>query len=305
VSLENIENESANQPLISVIVPTYNRARLLKKTLLSILNQTYKSFEIIVVDDGSDDNNLEVCNGLEDNRIRYIRIENSKDIAKVRNTGLKNSLGKYIAFCDDDDIWLSEKLEKQIVFLKDFNFVCSGSKTIDFKDDIIEELIQVNSNAYSCFGIFDLFMGNFIVTSSVLVLKSELGNGFNETGSTNSAEDYELWLKVAEKNNMIKIEEALVLFRKHSNSSSFDRGLIYSRLLASVLKILSAYARSLNPEINFDARIGILKNTRELIRVYLFLRKYFLVIVCYFKGISTIADLSFLRMLIKKKLQFK
>ena len=104
-----------DNPTVSVIIPTYNRAHLIGRAIQSVLNQTYQDFEIIVVDDASTDNAEEIVNSFDDKRIRYIRLkENSGTSAAPRNTAIRIARGKYIAFLDSDDEWLPEKLEKQI-----------------------------------------------------------------------------------------------------------------------------------------------------------------------------------------------
>ncbi|VAX32280.1 hypothetical protein MNBD_NITROSPIRAE02-1387 [hydrothermal vent metagenome] len=106
-------------PAVSVIVPTYNRARLLGRALQSILNQTYRDFEVIVVDDGSTDNTGEVVRSFSALDIRYIRHKNNKGEAAARNTGVLAARGDFIAFLDSDDEWLPEKLEKQMAVFQD------------------------------------------------------------------------------------------------------------------------------------------------------------------------------------------
>ncbi len=101
-------------PTVSVIVPTYNRAHLLGRALQSIMNQTYKDFEVIVVDDGSIDNTEEIVRSFRALGIRYIRHEKNKGEAAARNTGILAAKGEFIAFLDSDDEWLPEKLEKQM-----------------------------------------------------------------------------------------------------------------------------------------------------------------------------------------------
>ena len=109
-------NES---PLVSVIVVTYNRKELLKETIYSILNQTFEEFELIVVDNFSDYNFFLHIESFNDDRIKPFQNQNNGIIAVNRNFGINNSKGKYIAFCDDDDLWLPEKLNKQITVLED------------------------------------------------------------------------------------------------------------------------------------------------------------------------------------------
>ena len=106
------------KPIVSVIIPTYNRAHLISGAIQSVLDQTYQDFELIVVDDGSKDNTEEVVKDFPDPRIRYIRLEENRGAAAARNIGIKAAKGEYIAFQDSDDEWLPEKLEKQIEVFK-------------------------------------------------------------------------------------------------------------------------------------------------------------------------------------------
>src|SRR3989344_7750625 len=102
--------------MVSVIIPTYNRASLLSRAIESVMNQTFKDFELIIVDDGSIDNTRDMVERFRrmDARVKYLRQENSGTPASPLNIGIKNSQGEYLAFLDDDDEWLPQKLEKQI-----------------------------------------------------------------------------------------------------------------------------------------------------------------------------------------------
>jgi len=106
------------KPEVSVIIPTFNRAAFLKSAIKSALHQTYDDIEIIVVDDNSSAPVHDVIKKLQDTRIKYIRHKHNFGVSVARNTGIKASKGKYIAFLDDDDEWLPEKLEKQIEIIK-------------------------------------------------------------------------------------------------------------------------------------------------------------------------------------------
>ncbi|MFA5393562.1 MAG: glycosyltransferase [Candidatus Ratteibacteria bacterium] len=101
-------------PMVSVVLPTYDRAHLIGRAIQSVLDQTYPDFEIIVVDDGSTDNTEAAVKDFKDKRIRYIKHGENKGGPAARNTGIKAARGKYIAFQDSDDEWLPEKLDKQI-----------------------------------------------------------------------------------------------------------------------------------------------------------------------------------------------
>ena len=103
---------------VSVIIPSYNRANLIERSVRSVLNQTYKNIEVIVIDDGSKDNTEEIVKAINDERLRYYKQENG-GAAKARNNGVSLATGEYIAFHDSDDVWREDKLMKQMSFLKE------------------------------------------------------------------------------------------------------------------------------------------------------------------------------------------
>lgn len=106
--------------MISIVLPSFNRAQVLPKAVESILRQTYKDFELIIVDDGSTDNTADVVKNFNDDRIVYVRQENA-GACVARNNGIEHSRGEYIAFQDSDDIWHEDKLEKQLKTIQDKN----------------------------------------------------------------------------------------------------------------------------------------------------------------------------------------
>ena len=108
--------------MISVIIPTHNREKTIKKSIDSVLCQTYNNIEIIVVDDKSTDNTEEVINSIKDNRIKYIKLDENKGACFARNKGIELAQGKYIAFQDSDDEWLPQKLEIQLRYLEEKKF---------------------------------------------------------------------------------------------------------------------------------------------------------------------------------------
>ncbi|MCM1425830.1 MAG: glycosyltransferase [Eubacterium sp.] len=103
-----------NKTKVSVVIPTYNRANTIKRAIDSVLNQTYKDFELIIVDDGSTDNTAQIVNEYKDSRLRYLVTEKRRGANHARNIGIQNAVGEYIAFQDSDDVWLEDKLEKQM-----------------------------------------------------------------------------------------------------------------------------------------------------------------------------------------------
>ena len=142
--------------MISVILPTYNRAKEIPKSIESILNQTYQNFELIIIDDGSTDNTQEVVARYQDKRIRYIKNMTSKHgVSVARNIGIRESVGKYITFNDSDDVFYPDKLEKQLAFLESekadvtFCAVCKNKQIIpDLKftqrDCTLERILEAS-----------------------------------------------------------------------------------------------------------------------------------------------------------------
>jgi glycosyltransferase involved in cell wall biosynthesis len=109
---------SGPNPTVSVIIPTYNRAEILTRSVKSVLNQTFEDIEVIVVDDASEDHTGCVIGDLNDDRIKYVRHQENQHVSAARNTGIELAKGEYIAFLDDDDCWLPGKLEQQVSAIK-------------------------------------------------------------------------------------------------------------------------------------------------------------------------------------------
>ena len=109
---------SIKQPLVSVVMPTYNYAQFIGDAIGSVLDQTYKNIELIIIDNYSDDNTEEIIASFNDTRIKYKKFRNNGIIAASRNIGISESRGKYIAFLDSDDMWKPAKIEKQIKLLE-------------------------------------------------------------------------------------------------------------------------------------------------------------------------------------------
>ena len=115
--------------LVSVIVPAYNCEKFIGETIASVLAQTYQNWEMIIVDDCSSDNTREIIldSAKKDSRIKYYFLQNNSGAAVARNTAMEQAEGEYMAFLDSDDVWLPEKLEKQLNFMRDNNVAFSAT----------------------------------------------------------------------------------------------------------------------------------------------------------------------------------
>lgn len=186
-------------PLVSVVIPTYNRKEMLTRAVESVLGQTYGNLEVIVVDDGSTDGTAEHLTGfLSDERFRYFYQENRGQSA-ARNHGISQATGKIIAFLDSDNFWHKEKLKLQLAYWdkhKDFNILYSEGITVDIAGKVISKNVPI-SNRPSGNILKTLMTWNCVTNNTVLVPKQcfqEMG-GFNE--SLRIAEDFDLWLRFA------------------------------------------------------------------------------------------------------------
>ncbi|WP_310556211.1 glycosyltransferase family A protein [Flavobacterium sp.] len=214
--------------VISIIIPTYKRTDYLKLTLQSVLNQTFQSFEIIVVDDGSPtDENEKICSQYA--KIKYIKIKNSGGPAKPRNIGIKAAKGKYIAFVDDDDIWLPTKLEKQVAILEqnpDFGLVHSCCELIDEKGITKNEIIGRPGTPDVKHGDVSMrMMGNWTVMMPTPLVRKEVLDkvGFFNEEMPPAGEDVEYWTRTSFYTKFYYLVEPLVQYRVHSNNISNEK----------------------------------------------------------------------------------
>ena len=198
---------------ISVVIPTYNRAYCIEKSIYSVLNQSYSNLEIIVVDDGSTDNTKKVISSIKDKRVKYIKIDKNVGPARARNEGIKRAKGEYIAFQDSDDIWHNNKLEEQYKVINnnpECQLVFCKYKVITEDNKMVPEEDFFDVAKYK-YGMFEILLNeNKIGTPAILVRKNmiEKVGGFNDNIST--LEDWELCLRIAEQGNIEYINKVLL-----------------------------------------------------------------------------------------------
>jgi len=228
---------------ISIIVLSFNREKLLVETVRSILNQTFKDFELIIINDGSTDNTEVVVRSFEDERIRYISRERSGNLSTLRNLGISLAKGNYISFCDDDDLWRIDKLEIQKKYLEEFDAVCSNSIDIDFKGNVIKELHYTNfTKDFKVTNEYLMSNGNMVLTPSLIFKKKIIENmksPFDEKKFTNYCEDFNFVLKLTEKSDIIFINKPLIYVRFHESiSSGVDNNI---KMVKAGIEILNEY----------------------------------------------------------------
>ena len=216
---------------ISVVIPTCNRAHFLQAAIQSVLNQTFQDFEIIIVDDASEDGTEQVIRSFDDSRIRSIRHESNRGQGATRNAGVRQASGEYVALLDDDDEWLPQKLEKQTVLLDKaparVGLVYTGFWKIDAGTGRLIASAIPEKRGY----VFnDMCADNWIGTCSTVLLRRRCfeTTGLFDEGLTAGA-DYDMWLRISKEYDIEYIREPLVVYRVHgdrisTNCDSLIRG---------------------------------------------------------------------------------
>ena len=184
--------------LVSVIIPTYNRAHTIERAIASVQKQTYSKMEILIIDDGSTDDTEEIVSKISDTRIRYIKNSRNCGVSHSRNLGIVAAKGNYIAFQDSDDIWKPEKLQKQMDYMKhgDYGMVyCAFER--EFQDGTVVYYPPKEMPMEEKQGdiVFSLLRKNLVSTQTMLIKKEVINQiGFFNEGMSN-LEDYELALE--------------------------------------------------------------------------------------------------------------
>jgi glycosyltransferase involved in cell wall biosynthesis len=220
---------------VTVIIPAYGVERYIAATIRSVLAQTYRNFELLIIDDGSPDRSVEICRQFTDPRIRILR-QSNRGPAAARNLGIRQATGAYIALLDGDDLWVPEKLEKHVAHLENN----PGVGVSYCRSELIDEAGQ-------SLGIYQVITKLNHVTPLDLLCRTPIGNGsvpvirrevlqaiqyldpttgefcyFNPDRQLHPSEDVECWMRIALKTSwkMAGISEALTLYRVNSQGCS-------------------------------------------------------------------------------------
>ena len=188
--------------LFTVIIPSYNRADVIAKTIQSVLNQTCSNFELIIVDDGSTDSTEKTIFSFKDPRIKYFKKENAERGA-ARNFGVSKAKGDYITFLDSDDLLYSKYLEEANLFIANNNEINIFHQLFEVRnnsDKLIQAADYSNSNVFKSL----ITKGNFMACQGMF-LKADFAksNLFIEDRSLAGSEDYELWLRISTTTNIV------------------------------------------------------------------------------------------------------
>ena len=229
--------------LVTVIIPYFKKRKYIRDTINTVVNQTYKDLEVIIIYDDTDMSDLNYLEKITklDNRIIIIKNKNNLGAGLSRNEGIKKSSGEYIAFLDADDLWHTEKISKQIYFMKQ-NYSTISHTSYSVINDKTKNIISLRQ-AKNFNHVNELLKSCDIGLSSVMLKKSILLNNNIEFPDLKTKEDFVLWLKLLiHRNKIFALKENLMTWRKSKNSLS-------SSMLQKILDGFKVY--NVHMEFNF------------------------------------------------------
>ena len=205
---------------VSVIIPIRNSSKHIEECIDSVLNQTYENIEIIAVDDNSSDNSVSIVENKNDDRIKIIKLEQNVGAARARNTGIDASTGELLCFLDSDDYWVLDKLEKQVRFIEQNNFVFIYSDYAYLKKGEVRHIAHVpESINYS-----QALKNTAIFTSTVMFNMAYLSKDDIHMPNVKRGQDTATWWKVLKKGiNAYGINEVLAYYRVGEKSLSSNK----------------------------------------------------------------------------------
>ena len=201
--------------LVSIIMPSYNTAKYISNSVKSIQAQTYSNWELIIVDDCSTDNSIEVIKSFNDPRIKLYKNKRNRGAAISRNHALKVAKGKWIAFLDSDDIWVPEKLEKQIMYMKKNNYAFTFTDYRICLNGVWMPYINIGPDVVNKRRMYD-----YCYFSTITVMYDREKIGLIQIANLKKNNDYAMWLKAIEKSNAYRLPECLSYYIKHEGSIS-------------------------------------------------------------------------------------
>lgn len=207
-------------PIISVVIPVYNGEKTIQETIDSVLKQSFGDFELLVINDGSTDETLEIISNIRDERLKVFSYANA-GLAASRNRGTSLATGEYISFIDADDLWTPDKLELQLKALQEHPEAAVAYSWTDCINEsgnfiYIGSHLSVNGNVYA-----NLLLSNFLDSGSNAFIRSsalKVVGGFD--GSLNPCEDWDMWLRLATKYHFVAVPKVQVMYRISANSMS-------------------------------------------------------------------------------------
>lgn len=208
--------------MISVIIPTYNRESTIKRSVQSVLNQTYRDIEIIVVDDGSSDSTYAILESIHDTRLRYEKVDHNRGACAARNHGIELAKGDYISFQDSDDVWLPNKLERQFTMLIESEAdIIFCTMQVHFANSTETCLIPNESQPMGFIDYYTLLVESIVSTQTILA-KRECFDAIRFDELMPRLQDWDLILRLSQSYSVYYQNEILVDVYFQSDSISMN-----------------------------------------------------------------------------------
>ncbi len=200
-------------PVISVVIPVYNGEKTIQTTIKSVLSQTFQDWELIIIDDGSQDKTLDIINKIQDPRIKIFSYPNA-GLAASRNRGFSHSIGEFIAFLDADDLWTPDKLEAQLKALQDNPQAAVAYSWCDCIDES-GKFLRTSSHSNANGDVYaKLLLTDFLDNgSNPLIRRQALAEVGEFDESLPAAEDWDMWLRLAARYHFISVPAPQILYR--------------------------------------------------------------------------------------------
>ncbi len=209
-----------NEPLVTVLLPVYNCEKYITESILSILNQTYTNFELLIIDDFSTDLTLQICKTILDKRIKIIEKDKNSGYTNSLNYGLSISKGKYVARMDGDDVSLPTRFEKQVAFLEENEKVIVCGTAFEIMDSGIKIIPPKTFEGIK----IALLEDSCIAHPSVMMRSKTISeNNIQYDIQSEPAEDFDLWVRLVDLGEFANLDEVLLLYRNHENQVSEKR----------------------------------------------------------------------------------
>jgi len=226
-------------PIISVIIPVYNGEKTIHETINSVLNQTISDFELLIINDGSQDSTLKIVSTIQDSRLKVFSYFKA-GVSASRNRGLAQATGEFISFIDADDLWTPDKLETQLKVLQENPKAAVAYSWTDWIDES-SQIIGKGSYITQEGEVFaKLLLNDFVANGSNCLIRRQ---ALIEVGSFDESlahgEDWELWLRLAARYEFVAVSSPQILYRISSKSASFD---VWKMEAGSLQIIEKAYA---------------------------------------------------------------
>ena len=205
--------------LVSIIMPSWNTARFIRESIASVRNQTYTNWELLIVDDCSTDSTDEIVASYSDERIRYFKNEKNSGAALTRNRAMREARGEWIAFLDSDDLWAPHKLERQLQFMKENNYVFSYHEYVK----IDEESKPLNIYVSGPEVVTKHKMYNYGYPGCLTFMYSAKAMGLIQIKDIKKNNDYAILLKLCKKADCYLLKENLAEYRIRKKSISHDK----------------------------------------------------------------------------------